>query len=217
MRLYEEYSRRHDLKDVMLAHHCSNATVLLGVDSLSSWQSLLKQTVLGKMPKYAFFQIRWDHSDHHPGHYQVSLAYPVHDGYLNDAIFSIHSITQLKWHEYESFIFNYALEYLKDTRTFGDFQEMSMIGWEMFVLGYDTWFNRQNGEIKYLLFESLDKDNDLEKRWGYCQELLRKLQVASPAVARCWKHEVFSRINSHAGWLANLLERKCKKPILQLE
>lgn len=216
MRLYEEYLKRHNIQDVPLAHHCSNATMLLGIDSLTSWQALLKQTIVTKMPKYAFFQIKWDHSDHHPGQYLVSLAYPIHDGYLKDTIFTNYSVAQLRWHEYEKFILNHLPEYLSGLRTFHDYIEIALIGWEMFVLAYDSWFNRQSGEIKYFLFESLDKDNDLERRWGFCQELLRKLQNVSPVVVRCWKQDVFSRVNCHAGWLANLVEQKCKRTILQL-
>ena len=216
MRIYEEYLKRHNITDVSIAHHCQSATLLLGVDSLECWQNLLKQNIMHKMPKYAFFQIRWEHNDHHPGQYLISLLYPVHDGYLNDTIFATYSITQLRWHEYEDFIFKYALDYLKNTRTFHNTKEINLIGWEMFVLSYDSWFNKQNGEIKHLLFESLDKDNSLDKRWEYCQELLWKLQLVSPVVARCWKHDILSRINDHADWLARLVEQKCTKNILQL-
>lgn len=216
MRLYEEYLKRHNIKNVPLAHHCSQASLLLAVDSPSVWQNLLKHKILNKMPRYAILQIRWDHNDHHPGQYNFSINCPVHDGYLNDSIFSTTTIAIVKWHEYEYFILNNLMEIMQGVRVFHDFNEVTIAAWEMFVLAYDSWFNKQNGEIKYLLFESLDRDNNLEKRWGFCQELLHRLQISNPVVFRCWKYDVLSRIGCHAEWLANLVEEKCKKIILQL-
>lgn len=216
MRLYEEYLKRHNIQDVPLAHHCSQTSLCLAVDSLSVWQNVLKQNIIQKMPKYAILQIKWEHNDHHPGLYYVNISYPVHDGYLNDSVFYCHRIATLKWQEYEQFVLNNLIDHLQGTRIFHDFMEITIAAWEMFVLAYDSWFNKQSGELKYLLYESLDKDNDLEKRWGYCQELLRQLQNVSPVTVRCWKYDVFSRINNHSEWLAKLVEQKCKKTILQL-
>lgn len=215
MRLYEEYLKRHNIQDVQFAHHANQSSLCLAIDSLNVWQNILKQNIVQKMPKYAILQIKWENNEHHPGLYYVTISYPVHDGYLNDSIFSTYRIATLKWQDYESFVLNNLNEHLDGARIFHDFLEISIAAWEMFVLAYDSWFNKQTGDIKYLLYESLDKDNDLEKRWGYCQEILRQLQTINPVTFRCWKYDVFVKINNHSEWLANLIEKKCKKSILQ--
>jgi hypothetical protein len=216
MRLYEEYLARHNLEKLPLAHHCSCASMVVKIESLAQWSNLLDQNISIKMPNHAIIHIKWDHNDHHPGQYYINCLYPKHDGYNTDCLFQIHPIVNVKWHEYEGYILSHFTKRLHGIKPYKGFLPTTMAAWEMFVYSCDGWFNKQGGDIKYLLFESLDKDNDLEKRWDYCQEILKKIQYMHSSVARCWKYDVCSKINSNAEWLADLIEEKCTRTILQL-
>jgi len=215
MRLFEEYLHRHNLHDVHVVHHCSAASLVLNTRESDLWSALLNKDFSGLMPPYAVLNVRWEHNDHHPGHYEINISYPIHDGYKAN-LFCTSSIASIKWHEYESYILALC-DRLNGFEVVRDHRLISLAAWEMFVYSYDNWFLNQGGDIKYLLFESLDKENSFEKRLGCCHELIKKLSMTHNSVVRAWKFDVCGKINNHADWLANLIEQKCQKNILLLK
>jgi len=214
MRLYEEYLQRHQLTDIPVVHHCQAASVLLEINDMDLFSSILERDLSSNMPPYGILNLIWEHKDHHPGHYEIFFSHPLHDGYKNNP-FSTFLISTIKWHEYESYVLGFC-DRVNGVTPVRDQRLISLAAWEMFVYSYDHWFFSQSGEIKYLLFESLDKDNGYEKRLGFCQELVRKLSINNSPVVRVWKNEVCNKVQYHADWLANLIEKKCQKNILLL-
>ena len=214
MRLYEEYLKRHGIDDVPLAHHANSSCIVFKTKSPSAWSELINpETVASSrfsLPSAGIFFIRWVHSDHHPGHYEASLHYQLHDAYVNDQILGHYSISNFKWHEYESFMTAYAKKFV-GIHLVKDRDHAVLAGWEMFVSAYDGWFSKQGGDIKYLLFQTLDDEISVSSRIEYISEILKKLSTCYPGVFRNWKYEVLNKVQYHADWFIDLVEKNGKE------
>lgn len=214
MRLYEEYLKRHNIDDVPLVHHVNNSCIVFKTTDYKIWHELLSMDSLSSsnfiLPSAGIVYIKWIHNDHHPGHYEVSLHHQIHDGYINDQIFSNKVISNLKWHEYESFIHNF-MRIFKKTHLIKDKDEAFILCWEMFVASYDSWFSKQGGDIKYMLFQTLDEELQISTRLDLIAEILKKLAYNASGVFRNWKYEVLNKVQHFAEWFVELIDKNAKE------
>ena len=81
----------------------------------------------------------------------------------------------------------------------------------MFVSSYDSWLQRQGGDIKYLLFQTLDDENSNETRIEYISEILRKFSSFGPVFLRNWKYEVLNKVQNHSNWIVNIIDKHAKE------
>jgi len=198
MRLYEEYFKRHSIVDVPVAQHCSAGSLILRTTDPSIWKS-----------RWVLVSMRWENHDYHPGQYQIGINYPIHDGYLNDQLFTQSLPVAKKWHEYEDFFLDWSSN-LKAARPVIGPHEVVLAAWEMFVFSYDSWFIKQPFEIKRSLFEAVDKENPIHHRYQHYQDVAIFLSTHHPAVLRPWKYEVLARVQNYADWLAAIVDNQCK-------
>ena len=91
-----------------------------------------------------------------------------------------------------------------------NFDEAFIFGWELFVSAYDSWLNRQGGDFKYLLFQTLDDENSYDTRIEYINEILRRFANYHPALLRNWKYEVLNKVHNHADWLVKIIDSHAK-------
>ena len=80
MRIFEEYLKRHNI-DVPIVHHCNVGTLILKADGF----------------EWMVMEIRWISHDYHPGQYSIAINTPIHDGYINDCVFTKNSTVYKKW------------------------------------------------------------------------------------------------------------------------
>lgn len=214
MRLYEEYLLRHKINDVPLVHHNPNSCIVFKTKNYKIWNELLSIDYLADnnliLPSSGFIYIKWIHNDHHPGHYEVSLHHQIHDGYINDQILTNKVISNLKWHEYESFIHT-CMEIFTNTQLIKNRDEAFILCWEMFVESHDSWFSKQTGDIKYMLFQTLDEELQISTRLDYIAEILKKLAYNAPVVFRNWKYEVLNKVQHFAEWFVELIDENAKE------
>ena len=217
MRLYEEYLQRHGIVDVPLVHHSSFTTIFLNLNSdfdlrnPSIWESFYSTSDV----RTGFLEIVWNKAEGRPGRYKIGFYYISHDSYYNGVIkFKYQGITELLWDEYESFMFS-LVNSLNTSCLFLTENKAILANWELFVHGCDYFFSQQNGDIKYLLFHSLDKENSEVDRLGYIHEVLRKIYNFQPLLVRCWEEEFLNRVHSQSEWLTKLIESKCKNSMHQ--
>jgi len=214
MRLYEEYFKRHKINDVPLVHHVNNSCIVFRTKDYKIWYDLLSiDTIVSSnftLPSAGILNIKWIYSDHHPGHYEVSLHCQIHDGYINDKIFMNKMISNIKWHDYESFIHS-CMKNFMNVDLVRDKDEAFVLCWEMFVASYDSWFSKQGGEIKYMLFQTLDEELDTATRIDFIAEILKKLAYTSPGVFRNWKYEVLNKVQYFADWFLELIDKNAKE------
>lgn len=207
MRLYEEYLQRHGIHDVPLAHHCSFSSLFLQMPLLQPrvddfW------TITGA--RCGFWECVWGKADNRPGRYQVGFYFVPHDSMRNGSVdLKYYPITELRWDEYESYIFAMANRVSPGQLLSPD--EAVLCAWEMFVHGCDSWLAQQSGDIKYLLFQSLDKDNSPTDRLGYHKELLRRIYSVMPSLVKSWDDEFYHRLHFQSDWLLDLIESSCKR------
>ena len=185
MRIFEEYLNRHNI-DVPIVHHCNVGTL-----------------ILHNMGKYLVMQIRWVSHDYHPGQYCIEINSPIHDGYINDVVFTKNTPIYLKWDEYENFLLGNSVPNL--FKPVADLKEVIMAIWEMFVYSCDSWFAKKDSLIKNLLFESLDKDNLIDLRYKRYKEVLD--YIDSPVINRIWRCEMLSKTQNYSFWLATALNK----------
>lgn len=195
MRIFEEYLNRHRI-NVPVAHHFGSGSLILRTFDSSIWKN-----------RWILINIRWEDHDHHPGKYFIEMNSPVHDGYLSETVFSKWSSVMKKWHEYEDFLLDWV-DGVNGVRPVLEEKEVTLAAWEMFVFAYDSWFMKQSGDVKRILFESLDSDRPTNYRYQHFQDVAIFLATHHPAVLRVWKYEVLFRVNNYADWLGNLLKNK---------
>jgi hypothetical protein len=210
MRIYEEYLKRHQIDDVPMAHHAGQSCFFFTSNNRQFWCELLNIDGLFYTPAGGIIQFKWIGNDHHPGSYDVTMHYQIHDGHKHDKIFANYTIATIKWHEYENFVFSFTQKF-KNAQIIKEENNIINALWEMFVASYDGWFYKQNGDIKYLLFQSLDDEQSKDTRIMYIQEIMKKISYSSPNILRNWKYEVLNRIQYRADWLADLIESHAKK------
>lgn len=200
MRLQEEYFNRHKLVGVPLVEHSSHGALLLRTFDPDVWQS-----------RWILLSIEWNDNQYHPGHYQVDFNMPIHDGHIKGRLFSRLFPTKLAWDEYEDFFLNWSRQ-LKSTRPVSGSREVVLCAWEMFVYCYDSWFLKQQSELKEMLFDSLDMDRTLSARYISYQDTLIQLSTHHPAVLKAWKYEVLAQVQHYSDWLVKLVESQCSTP-----
>ena len=188
MRIFEEYLDRHKI-DVPIVRHCNIGTLILRGDN--RWVTL---------------SIKWENHDYHPGQYHINMNSPIHDGYLNEIIFTKNAPIYKKWDEYENFFLKWGQNYPR-LKPISDPKEVVLAAWEMFVFSCDSWFSKKDSDTKKLLFESLDKDNSIELRYKKYQEMLSIIEIDCPPMLRIWKYEVLVRTQNYAFWLATVLNK----------
>ena len=195
MKLYEEYFRRHNIKE-LIVEHCSAGSLFLRTKSV-------------KKP-WIFLNITWvENNTRGPGNYVVSTLTPIQDGYKKLQIFDrINSVT-LTWDKYEDYLIDWV-------NKFGNNEPISQeksffAAWEMFVYIFDSWFKNQPQTLKILLFETLDEDNSFDKRKEYHKEICNYMSVHTPAILKIWKEEILYRTSSYAEWLVKLIEGNAKR------
>jgi hypothetical protein len=180
-----------------------------------TWSEILGKDISSSSlnpPSSGIFFTKWVHNDHHPGHYEISVFYGLHDGFHVDQVLSSCHIANIRWHEYENFISIFANK-LSNTEIVRDKDYAFVVAWEMFVSAYDGWFTKQGGDIKYLLFQSLDEEITNDLRLDYIAEILRKLSSIpyNANLLRNWKYEVLNKVQHHADWLVNVVDRYAKE------
>ena len=214
MRLYEEYLNRHHIHDVPLIHHAGNTCIVFKTKDYKVWSDILQKDISSSTnfnaPTTGLFVSKWLHNDHHPGHYEINVYYQLHDGFHVDQVLTGCHVSNIKWHEYENFISIYAYK-LSKTDIIRDRDAAFIAGWEMFVSAYDGWFARQGGDIKYMLFQSLDADSPSHIRMDYIAEILKKLSPYNAGLIRNWKYEVLNKVQYHADWLVNVVDSYAKE------
>lgn len=201
MKLYEEYFRRHNIKEPIV-EHCSAGSLFLRTKNIGSLGS-----------SWILLNITWVENTRGPGNYFISTLTPIRDGHEKLRMFNCINSTTLPWDKYEDYLFDWV-------NKFGNNEPISQnksffAAWEMFVYIFDSWFKNQPQTLKTLLFETLDEDNSFDKRKTYHKEICSYMSVHTPAILKIWKEEILYRTSSYAEWLVKLIEEKCQKNMLQ--
>lgn len=197
MRIFEEYFQRHNIIDVPLVHHCTNGTLLLETNKKEpDWNS-----------RWVLVTIKWVEGAHYPGEYLIEFQTPNYDC-INNLFSTIH-ITR-KWHEYEDFILQCSSSF-PSFRPITNSSEILIIAWEMFVFMHDSWFAKQSTTLKNKLFQSLNKENDLEIRYSNYQDVVCILAKQDSILIQTWEYNILFRTQNCANWLAYLIENQNKK------
>lgn len=186
MRIFEEYLKRHNI-DVPIVHHCNVGTLILKADGF----------------EWMVMEIRWISHDYHPGQYSIEINTPIHDGYINDCVFTKNSPVYKKWDEYENFLLGTSV--YNKFKPVSDPKEIIMTVWEMFVYSCDSWFAKKDSVVKQLLFESLDKDNSIDLRYKKHKEVLSHVDYS--LINRIWTYEMLAKTQNYAFWLSTALNK----------
>lgn len=196
MRLYEEYLNRHKIS-IPIIHHANNSSLLLKVES-SRW---------------IFLTIKWIEGSRHPGIYDIGIKLPIHNGFEKHIFNAWYSVSK-KWDEYEEFLDTWSNS-LKKVEIIENSNYLVLDFFEMFVYIFDSWFQKRSFTLKKNLFDILDKENSLEKRFFAFQDMIIYLSTNHIDVFKVWKHEIFDYLPYYADWLGTLVNNKCKKNIQQ--
>jgi hypothetical protein len=151
MRLFEEYFQRNQITQVPVVHHCAYGSLLLRTNDPSVWSS-----------KWVLVNLKWQHSDSHPGKYHFDISLPVHDGFLKGNLFQKYPTVEKNWQDYEDFIINWSSNIYGVEPVIGT-KEIFLCAWEMFVFMCDGWFMKQTYEIKEFLFQTLNVTKLIKK------------------------------------------------------
>jgi hypothetical protein len=215
MRLYEEYMQRHGMKDLPVVHH-SQFTILYVERPLFYKLGNITNTTMDLIwnrtgVQSGFLETQWSRSDHRPGKYIVSFNYFPQDSCNNHTLKVRHyNICEVRWDQYESFMFSLSSQ-VDVGQVFANTKKLQLRAWEMFVAACDSYFSSQGGDVKYLLFQSLDQENSEDSRMGYQREVVKKIAGVSPQLARCWNDEIYQRLQNQSAWFVDLIGKKCKK------
>lgn len=189
MKLFEEYLSRHNIIDIPLVHHCNHAFLLLKNDK--SWSLL---------------SIDWLPHDRHPGHYVIKIQKPVYDGYLIGKLFTTAVYAEVKWNEYENYLLNQC-SFFSGLKPIAS-KNAVISAWEIFVYTHDSWFSKQNYQIKDKLFKSLDNELSFEERYSAYQDAAMLISTHQPAIMHSWKYELLLKLQNQAMWLEALINSK---------
>ncbi len=217
MRIYEEYLNRHSITDVPVIHHCQNAAFVVKFNDKESWHdfaSVSEDFVRNSTP-FAVFQISWISANVRPGEYMLSLKSPIHDAFGSSGYFNNIFSERVKWHNYETALISIC-DRLSGSLIYDQGLDLIMALWEMFVYSHDSWFCRQGGDIKYILYQTLDKDIQIAHRASCIQEMLRKLGNVNANLVKVWRNEYLCYTQTETMWFIRLVKQPCPKTILQL-
>jgi hypothetical protein len=197
MRLYEEYFKRHAIKDIPLVRYDSMGALILRTEDTTYWHS-----------SWLLVTIKWVDGGIHPGKYVVEFYSPIHNGYLKQRLFQKYNAKELEWDQYEDYFLNWSRSLDGDSMpgvvTGG--KEVILTAWEMFVYCYDGWFAHQESELRHYVDRCLDVDLPLANRYAGYQNCLIYLTARHPNVLKVWKYEVLALVQHYSGWLAALVE-----------
>lgn len=215
MRLYEEYMQRHGMKDLPVVRHAQFNILYVERTQVKSpceltwrhmdimWQKTGAQS--------GFFETQWCRSDSRPGRYLVSFSYFLPDSCQNNALKIKHyNYQELPWDKYEQFMMS-VVQQLDLGQVYWEQRQLQLRAWEMFVAACDSFFSSQSGDVKYLLFHSLDQENSEDTRMAYLREVLKKISNGSPQLVRCWNDEIYQRLQNQSAWLVDLIGQQCKR------
>lgn len=215
MRLYEEYLQRHQIR-IPLVHHCAGVSCVIRVGDRRIWSGFTSSEELAfKLPVHAVLEIRWVHASSRPGEYHISIKSPLHDATQGSGCYSYPYSVVVKWHEYEDSVYRIC-ELLKGARTYQEPHDLLLAIWEMFVYAHDTWFCRQSGDLKYLLYQTLDREVASTQRVSCVQEAVRRIAAVNPVAAKMWRDEFLVHLQQENEWLAGLIGGTCENNILRL-
>ena len=196
MRLFEEYFQRNQITQVPVVHHCAYGSLLLRTNDPSVWSS-----------KWVLVNLKWQHNDSHPGKYHFDISLPVHDGFLKGSLFQRYPTVEKNWQDYEDFIISWSSNIYGVEPVLGT-KEIFLCAWEMFVFMCDGWCMKQTYEIKEFLFQTLNNENSIDKRFECYENIINIISIKQPSLIRTWRYEVLTRVQNYANWLAVMIQDK---------
>ena len=146
---------------------------------------------------------------------ELSLKSPIHDVFGSSGYFNNIFSERVKWHNYETALTSIC-DRLSGSLIYDQGLDLIMALWEMFVYSHDSWFCRQGGDIKYILYQTLDKDIQIAHRACCIQEMLRKLGNVNANLVKVWRNEYLCYTQTETRWFIRLVKQPCPKTILQL-
>lgn len=192
MFLYEEYLKRHKIKNVYLAQYCDNASFLFKCIATED-----------KSQNWKILKISWTTQSRQPGSYLIEIISPVHDGYRYFSHFDSISREFLKWEEYESNIIK-KIHKMRNHEFIVDPKEVFISFWKMFVYVFDSWFSDQPTEVQHWLFRTIDPSANLNQRIKEIDRLIKFLEQKHPWVYNHWVKSFLSCVENYAYWIGKL-------------
>ena len=205
MKLFQEYSQRHNLS-IPYVHHGNGRCVIRNYDGK-------------KFPsRWLFIELIWNIENESLGVFTFKVLYPSHDsgykqinGYSVPSYFYSAVAENWKWSEHEKkmYSWNRNLKYHNSSflELITDKNLALLNAWEVFVFMHDTWLAKQNFNIKNLVYESLNKELSNSKRTEICMDLFEKFTIQNPKLMYNWSETILKYFNNYSDWLVDFIQK----------
>lgn len=204
MKLFQEYSRRHNIK-CPYVHHGNGFCVIRNYDGKKNTS------------RWLFVDVNWSTEDVNPGMFTFKILYPLRDsGYKSinsynlPNYFTPNLVLNWKWSEHNenmlSWVKNLQYQNSSNLELITDKNLAYLNAWEVFVFMHDSWLVGQNHEIKNLIFESLNKDSSNDYRMSICKDLCAIFTKQNPKLMYNWTEAVLKYYFNYSDWLVDLIK-----------
>lgn len=188
MHLHEEYIQRNGLS-VPLVRSDSRSTVFLqSNDSPGNWRVVT---------------LRWVSCDWHPGHYNMRVFIPVHNGY-RATMLALESEENIHWDRYEKFMLDYCTTARQKFRAVPS-EEKALAAWQIFLLVFDSRLAATGPGFLNLAANSISPENTLEQRALAVQAAKAYLSLCDSDVLDHLRHQIVPLTEDYADWLVRLV------------
>lgn len=184
MRLHEEYLKRHDLGVRVVCYDTRSSILLKSRETPIQWKIL---------------NCVWLNGGVHPGCFEVSNFYPVHNGFQTGLLKG--DSCSVFWEQYEPHILG-LVDTLRPNFTAVVRNERYVALWYMFLQMYDSFFVKLNQpKLVDLFFESIDERTVLADKHNSIERAERILRDVCPNVYEIWVYQVKVLANCYSEWL----------------
>jgi hypothetical protein len=199
MILQEEYLKRHRIALPQVHHTLRSGSVIFKIDPESS----------DLQDRWAIVSLRWRDNPHHPGHYEVNVRHPRHNGCIDGNLFD-HARgyppdLTLQYEELEKFFLDFATAHGK-IQTVTDRKESTLLGWEIFLYCYDDFLAKSASSVFFSQIEgSIDSDLSISERHCHYNSAVNTLMTNFRGVFDIYGAQIHTHTQNNLTWLANLV------------
>jgi hypothetical protein len=150
----------------------------------------------------------WVDNPHHPGHYEVQIQIPVHDGGTGEIFLNVRGYPPsliIQYEELADFLGAVAVSH-GSLRAIEGHKETILAGWEIFLYAFDRYIAKSaSPKLREAIEESLDLDLPLEERYYSYIEATNHLIVDHVSVFERYETLIHSHTKRSLSWLARLV------------
>ncbi len=217
MNIVEEYIQRKNLHHLDVVHHSNNVF------------SITKPAIITSNYSYLYIHIHWNNKSKGPGKYLIEFKSPIklqklspaflrHNDFISQGcLFNTISSNEVEYEDYENFIFGWA-NAIKKSNTKWIFpnnkDEARLMLWESFVFILDSYFADISYDAKNWLWESLNLENNTEKRMNNINLVMDYINNDSRLVCSIWIKDMLMNLRNYKKWIGDLFRDNISNQLL---